>query len=90
MARNNRYDLVLMDIQMPVMDGLTAAREIRRLKQGGDMPIVALTAHALAEDRGKSLAAGMNDHLTKPLNIDDLFRCLAKWIKTEGAAPDRP
>ena len=87
MVMANDYDLVLMDIQMPVMDGLTATREIRRLEKGAFLPIVALTAHSSAEDREKSLDAGMNDHLTKPLNIEKLFRCLIKWIKTgQGAA----
>ena len=80
-----------MDIQMPVMDGLTAAREIRRLEGGAVLPIVALTAHAMPEDRAKSLDAGMNDHITKPLAVDELFRCLAKWLKTvNGRAVDPP
>jgi len=76
------FDLILMDIQMPVMDGLTAAREIRRLDNGVDLPIVALTAHSQPEDREKSFSAGMNDHLTKPLDINGLFHCLDKFIKT--------
>jgi two-component system sensor histidine kinase/response regulator len=79
------FDLVLMDIQMPVMDGLTAAREIRRLDNGADLPIVALTAHSQPEDREKSFSAGMNDHLTKPLDIHGLFHCLDKFIKTGPA-----
>jgi CheY-like chemotaxis protein/signal transduction histidine kinase len=91
MVKADRYDLVLMDIQMPVMDGLTAAREIRRLAKGADLPIVALTAHARTEDRKESFSAGMNDHLTKPLDINDLFRCLDKWIKTgPGGRSDQP
>jgi len=76
---------------MPVMDGLTAAREIRRLAKGADLPIVALTAHARTEDRKESFSAGMNDHLTKPLDVNDLFRCLDKWIKTgPGGRSDQP
>ncbi|MDR1046040.1 MAG: response regulator [Candidatus Adiutrix sp.] len=80
------FDLVLMDIQMPVMDGLTAAAEIRKNPKFKDLPMVAMTAHAMAQDREKSLKAGMNDHIVKPLDLQELFRCLAKWIKKEGAA----
>ncbi len=79
---NKEYDLVLMDIQMPVMDGLEATREIRKL--GGHyrkLPIIAMTAHALTGDAQKSLDAGMNAHVTKPFNSDKLFKTIAKWIK---------
>ncbi len=75
------FDLVLMDIQMPVMDGLTATREIRKNSRFRDLPIVAMTAHAMAQDREKSLEVGMNDHIVKPLDLNELFHCLAKWIK---------
>ncbi len=86
-----RYDLVLMDIQMPVMDGLEATRHIRASEgQGGDVapatgtpptvPIVAMTAHAMHGDREKSLAAGMDDHITKPIDPKALFAALQKWI----------
>ena len=74
-------DGVLMDIQMPVMDGLTAAKLIRQ--QGREavrhVPIIAMTAHAMQEDRDKSLAAGMNDHITKPIDIDELQLKLVLW-----------
>lgn len=74
-------DAVLMDIQMPVVDGLTAARFIRQ--QGREavrnVPIIAMTAHAMQEDRDKSLAAGMNDHITKPIDIDELQAKLVQW-----------
>ncbi|BBO82904.1 hypothetical protein DSCO28_34700 [Desulfosarcina ovata subsp. sediminis] len=76
-----RFEIVLMDIQMPVMDGLTASRKIREL--GGwykRIPIIAMTAHAMIGDRDKSIEAGMNDHLTKPIDPDRLDACLRKWI----------
>ena len=75
------FDLVLMDIQMPVMDGLTATREIRHDPKFKNLPIVAMTAHAMAQDREKSLDCGMNDHICKPLDLNELFRCLAKWLE---------
>ncbi|MBM3841352.1 MAG: response regulator [Verrucomicrobia bacterium] len=82
-----RYDLVLMDCQMPGIDGYEAAREIRRRPDPiGRVPILALTAHALDGDRDKCLAAGMDDYLTKPLNLDDLQAALARWLPN-GAAP---
>jgi len=80
MARANDYDLVLMDIQMPEMDGLSATREIRLDARLRELPIVAMTAHALASDRALSRLAGMNDHVTKPIDPDLLFCTLLKWI----------
>jgi CheY-like chemotaxis protein len=76
------YDVVLMDVQMPVMDGYTASREIRNLKSEiRNIPIIAMTANAMAGDEDKSLAAGMNGHATKPIDPDQLFAALLKWIK---------
>ncbi len=75
------YDLVLMDCQMPVLDGFDATHRIR--VQGGTaarIPIIAVTAHALAGDRERCLAGGMDDYLTKPLRLDDLQRVLARWV----------
>ena len=80
MAEEGDYDLVLMDIQMPELDGLSAAREIRRNPRLAELPIVAMTAHALPSDRARSLAAGMNGHVTKPIDPDLLFCTLLKWI----------
>ena len=104
------YDAVLMDVQMPVMDGYTATRKIReweigiRNAEGGmgkrsedrkegsalspqssALPIIAMTAHAMAGDADKSLAAGMSDHVTKPIDPDQLFATLQKWIKPVAA-----
>jgi two-component system sensor histidine kinase/response regulator len=77
-AINGGYDLVLMDLQMPVMDGYTAARILRELWP--DLPILALTAHAMSEERARVLAAGMNDILTKPILPDALYAMLVRWL----------
>jgi two-component system sensor histidine kinase/response regulator len=82
-----------MDIQMPVMDGYTASREIRNMKSEiRNVPIIAMTAHAMAGDEQKSIEAGMNDHVTKPIDPDQLFATLQKWIKpvAERAAVQMP
>ncbi|EKO37713.1 MAG: signal transduction histidine kinase [Solidesulfovibrio magneticus str. Maddingley MBC34] len=86
MVRSSLYDVVLMDVQMPVMDGLAATRAIRQLSSTAELPIVALTAHALAEDRERCLEAGMNDYLTKPLEVDRLLASLGQWIAPAAAA----
>ena len=78
------YDLVLMDIQMPVMDGLKATRLIRTDPRFEHLPVIAMTAHAMAEDREKSLAAGMNDHITKPVSSSQLTAILQRWLTTEA------
>ena len=75
------YHIVLMDMQMPVMDGLTATLEIRKQAQWAELPIVAMTANAMAGDRDRCLAAGMNDHVAKPIDPDDLWAKLLRWIK---------
>jgi len=67
------FDVILMDIQMPIMDGLTAAKQIRAQVKYQDLPIIAMTAHARAEDKAHSLAAGMNLHMPKPVTGKVLF-----------------
>ncbi len=74
------FDGVLMDIQMPIMDGYAATREIRKDNRFRDLPIIAMTANAMAGDREKALAAGMNDHVAKPIDVGELFQVLGKWV----------
>lgn len=75
------FDLILMDMQMPVMDGIEATKAIRLREDGKTIPIVAMTANAFAEDRLKCLAAGMSDHLAKPITINSLLGIAAKWLQ---------
>ncbi len=90
-ARERHYDLILMDIQMPHLDGLQATRQIRALPSHAQTPIVAMTANAFAEDRAAALAAGMNDHLPKPVDPAQLARVLARLlphaVDATGAPP---
>ncbi|NER22113.1 MAG: PAS domain S-box protein [Symploca sp. SIO1C2] len=89
------YDLILMDIRMPEMDGLEATRRIRSMAEAGNtskerfttVPIVAMTAHAMKSDRRKSLEAGMNDHVSKPVNPQELFAALVRWIPPRLYSP---
>ena len=80
LQRDSDFDGVLMDCQMPVMDGYTATGKIREQSRWADLPVIAMTADAMAGDRERALACGMNDHISKPLNIDEMFATLAKWI----------
>ncbi|MBF0287768.1 MAG: response regulator [SAR324 cluster bacterium] len=86
---NLDYDVVLMDIQMPVMDGYEATLQIRKQEEFKDLPILAMTANAMVTDREKVLAAGMNAHITKPIDPQQLFSTLAQWIQPgERKLPD--
>ena len=110
-VKGNEFDAVLMDVQMPVMDGYTATRKIREWEtevrgqktedrkegselshQSSELPIIAMTAHAMAGDEDKSLQAGMNGHVTKPIDPDQLFTTLQKWIQPseKRAAVQKP
>ncbi len=79
--RSAAYDIVLMDMQMPVMDGVTATVQIRKDPRYNDLPVVAMTANAMQGDRDRCIAAGMNDHVAKPIEPEDLWKALLKWIK---------
>jgi signal transduction histidine kinase/DNA-binding response OmpR family regulator/HPt (histidine-containing phosphotransfer) domain-containing protein len=79
-VRQGDYDLVLMDVQMQEVDGLTATRQIRAIESLRALPILAMTAHAMPEDEARSLEAGMNGHITKPIDPDVMFRAMLKWI----------
>jgi CheY-like chemotaxis protein len=88
MLDRESFDGVLMDCQMPVMDGYTATRKLRQDPRFKDLPILAMTANAMAGDRDKVLAAGMNDHIAKPINVSTMFHTMARWITSSnpGAA----
>ncbi len=78
----NYYALILMDIQMPILNGRDATKKIRSSnKQYKNIPIIAMTAHALEEEKRKSIQAGMNDYLTKPIDIDNMFKTLSKYVE---------
>jgi signal transduction histidine kinase/AmiR/NasT family two-component response regulator/HPt (histidine-containing phosphotransfer) domain-containing protein len=76
----NKYDIVLMDMQMPVMDGVTAAKEIRKNPKCKSVPIIAMTANVMTSDQNKCMQAGMNDYVSKPIDPNQLFSTLLKWI----------
>jgi len=86
----SKYDIVLMDMQMPIMDGITATLEIRKLEQFAKLPIVAMTANGMLSDINNCLSAGMNDHLLKPVEPQDLWDKLIKWIQPREGLGDKP
>ena len=86
MAGESNYALVLMDVQMPVLDGLDATRAIRQTARGRALPILAMTANAFAEESQRCLEAGMNDHVAKPVVAEQLFRTLIVWLERSAQA----
>ncbi|WP_202820253.1 response regulator [Roseateles aquatilis] len=84
------FDGVLMDCQMPVLDGYAATRELRTDPRWQSLPVIAMTANAMSGDREKVIEAGMNDHIAKPLNVDLLFEVLARWIRPAHPAAEVP
>lgn len=86
---DSNYDFVLMDVQMPVMDGYVATDKIRKMEQsrGGHVPIIAMTAHAMKGDREKCLTAGMDDYVAKPIIEKDLYNTIDKWLRKEENRP---
>jgi two-component system sensor histidine kinase/response regulator len=87
------FDLVFMDMQMPVMDGVTATKCVRSLKRFDSLPIIAMTANAMEQDRRKCIDAGMNDFLIKPIDPEDMWAMLLRWVRASrikgSAAPAR-
>ncbi|UDM18628.1 ATP-binding protein [Vogesella sp. XCS3] len=83
---NKRFDAILMDIQMPQVDGLLATRHIRQQYSASQLPIIAMTAHAMESERQRSLDAGMNDHLSKPINPEALVTTLLRWVAPKATA----
>lgn len=89
MVEKKKYDIVLMDVQMPVMDGLEATRKIRSMQgsipEGRELPIIAMTANAMTEDRQMCMDAGMDDHIAKPIDPEKLFAVLLKYIEPKDS-----
>ena len=85
MAGQSEYDCILMDIQIPIMDGFEATRAIRKEDRFQSLPIIAMTANAMAGDKKRCLDAGMNDYLSKPINPQELYLTLVKWIPARKA-----
>ncbi|NOR69512.1 MAG: PAS domain S-box protein [Methylomarinum sp.] len=82
------FDGVLMDLQMPIMDGFTATQKIRKQQKFIDLPVIAMTANAMVGDKESVLEAGMNDYISKPINISEMFNIMAKWIKPSKETRD--
>ncbi|WP_269532264.1 response regulator [Chitinimonas sp. BJYL2] len=88
LAATGDYELILMDMQMPVMDGITATRKLRAQPRFADLPILAMTANAMSTDRDACLEAGMNSHIAKPIDPDELFGQLLRWIAPRNGLTD--
>jgi CheY-like chemotaxis protein len=84
MLERQRFDCVLMDCQMPVMDGYSTTRALRLQPALCDLPVIAMTANAMVGDRDKALAAGMNDHIPKPIDIEQMYATIARWLRPDA------
>lgn len=82
------FDGILMDMQMPIMDGITAVKEIRKKQRFKDLPIIAMTANAMIGDKDKVLSVGMNDHIAKPVDVNQMFITMSKWINSSQQTID--
>jgi len=89
-ADGERFDAVLMDIQMPEMDGYEATRRIRELSNGANLPIIAMTAHVLSSDRARCFEVGMNEHLGKPIHVDRMVEVLGRWTAKQVTSSGDP
>ena len=87
-AKQNEYDLILMDLQMPEMDGYDATHHIRKIEAHVDTPIIALTASALVEERERAFKAGVTDYLTKPFSPNELYNKIIRYVQVNGEAPE--
>ncbi|ABV37472.1 Signal transduction histidine kinase-like protein [Shewanella sediminis HAW-EB3] len=87
-VKTELFDVILMDIQMPVMDGYTATRHIRKFSGYEELPVIAMTANAMDGDREKCLDAGMNDHIAKPIDPASMFAALVKWVTPQEGADE--
>ena len=87
LADGGPFDAVLMDCQMPVMDGYSATEALRADPRWRELPVIAMTASALAEDRERAFASGMNAHVSKPINVQLLLQTLGQWIKPRAGVP---
>jgi len=84
LVRDDRFDGILMDCQMPVMDGYTATQAMRQNPAWAHLPIIAMTANAMDGEREKVLAIGMNDHIAKPIDVEQMYATLAQWLGAGG------
>ena len=90
MLERERFDGVLMDCQMPVMDGYAATRALRLQPRWRNLPVIAMTANAMVGDRDKALAAGMSDHIAKPIKVEQMFATLVRWIRPHAGGSSAP
>ena len=81
LTQAQKFDVILMDLQMPVMDGLETTRQLRLIEQFTDLPVIAMTANVMATDREACFEAGMNDFMSKPIRIQELREKIYQWLK---------